>query len=377
MRRSLSGACLTALTTLVATGVSHADVTMEQRMTVEGAGLMSAANMSGTTRTTISGEHSRSDSDLQLQSRVVRMLAHGAGGPSADIVLLDQDKIYHLDLKKKTYSETTFAELRNRFQQATEQTKENPQQNPQPVDDSQCEWLDPKVQVNQTGEKATIAGFEAQRLTISASQPCKNRKTGAICEMALGLDEWLAPQFTAGEEASRFQRAYAQKMGFDTAYSRDVSERAQKLFARYKGVWSELATKMKDVKGYPVKMSFALAFGGQQCKDNNAGTQQTADESSSQSSQSPPTSPGGLVGQLGGKLAGALLHRKKEPPADKSSGDATAAANATAAPASALPPGLVPLVTLTSELVSVSQEAVSPAVFALPADFKKVDEGRK
>lgn len=378
MPKSMPAAHVTAFLTLAAAVAAHADVTLEQRMTVEGTGLMSAGNMSGTTRTTISGDRSRSDSDIQLQSRFVRMLAHGAGGPSADIVRLDQDKIYHLDLNKKTYTETTFEELRSQFQHAMDQAKQNPQQSPQPVDESQCEWLDPKVQVNKTGEKATIAGFEAERLTISASQPCKNKKTGAICEVALGLDEWLAAQFTAGAEATRFQRAYAEKMGFDTAYSRDISERAQQMFARYKGVWSELATKMKDVKGYPVKMSFAFAFGGQQCKDNNAATQQTADDTSSQKTESPPTTPGGLAGQLGGKIAGALFHRKKEQPAaaDASTGSAGTGTAGTAA-AAALPPGLLPLVTISSELVSVSTDAASPAVFDVPADFHKVDQGRK
>ena len=58
-----------------------ADVTVENRIAVTGTGIMSAGNMSGTTKTTISGERSRSDSDIQLQSKVVRMFAHGAVGP--------------------------------------------------------------------------------------------------------------------------------------------------------------------------------------------------------------------------------------------------------------------------------------------------------
>ncbi len=381
MPKSMHGARASAFTlTLVLSGISHADVTLEQRMSVQGTGLMSAGNMSGTTKTTISGERSRSDSDIQLQSRFVRMLAHGAGGPSADIVRLDQDKIYHLDLNKKTYTETTFEELRAQLQHAMDQAKDNPQASPQPVDESKCEWLDPKVQVNRTGEKATVAGFEAERLMISASQPCRNKDTGAICEVALGLDEWLAPQFSAGAEATRFHREYAQKMGFDTAaYSRDVSERAQQLFSRYKGIWSELAGKMKDVKGYPVKMSFAFGFGGAQCKDSNSASQQAAASDSGEKSAPASPTAGGLAGQLGGKLAGALFHRKKDEPAAQpadSTGTTPGTTGTTPAatgPATALPTGLIPLVTLTSELVSVSTDTASPGVFEIPPDFKKVE----
>ena len=82
-----------AFTLTFVASVALADVTVQQKISVEGAGLMSAGNMSGTTKTAISGQRSRTDSDIQLQSRLVRMLAHRAVGPTAEIVSLDQDKI--------------------------------------------------------------------------------------------------------------------------------------------------------------------------------------------------------------------------------------------------------------------------------------------
>ena len=54
--------------------------------------------------------------------------------------------------------------------------------------------------------------------------------------------------------------------------------------------------------------------------------------------------------------------------------DAPAAGDpSAAAPAAALPDGLVPLITMTSELVSVSTAGVSADVFEVPADFKKTE----
>ena len=355
--------------TLIAS-VALADVTIENHIAVTGTGIMSAGNMSGTTKTTISGERSRSDSDLQLQSKVVRMFAHGAVGPTAEIVRLDQDKIDHLDLNKKQYTEQTFEELRARLQKALDQTKDNNQGQAQdaqkPMDDSKCEWLDPKVDVRRTGEKATYAGYEAERLTITASQPCKDKDTGAICEVALSLDEWLAPGLTANTEVDKFHRAYAQKMGLDLTAGRggfgggDINQRAQSMFGRYQGVWSEIVAKTKDVKGYPVKTSFAFAFGGTQCKGVQS-QQQQADSGG----DSTPATPGGLAGAMAGKL-GSMFHKKQA--------DAPAAGDpSAAAPAAALPDGLVPLITMTSELVSVSTAGVSADVFEVPADFKKTE----
>jgi hypothetical protein len=356
--------------------VASADVTTQQRISIDGIGGMSIANMAGTTTTIISGERSRTESDLQLQSKLVRMLARGAAGPHVDIVRLDEDKIDHLDVNKKEYTETTFEQMRAQMQKAMDQaaskpTKEEPR--PSNVDDSKCEWSDPKAEVKKTGEKGTFAGYDAERLTITASQACKDKDSGSVCEFVLSLDEWLAPKFESSAEALKYQRAYAQKMGLGTAStSKDLSERAQAMFGRYKGIWSEVAAKTKDMKGYPVKTSFSFAIGGPQCKsdNNNQSSDSTANNSNSNSNSnsgdSTASSPAALAGQIGGKLAG-MFHKKSDnpPPADTSASAPPAA--------SALPPGMTPLMTMSSELVSVSTAAVDPGVFQVPADFKKVE----
>ena len=367
--RIVAGAAGAFTLTFVAS-VALADVTVQQKISVEGAGLMSAGNMSGTTKTAISGQRSRTDSDIQLQSRIVRMLAHRAVGPTAEIVSLDQDKIDRLDMTRKQYTETTFEELKARLQNAMDKSQEGQeraQDSQKPMDDSKCEWLEPKADVKRTGEKTTVAGFQAERLTIVASQPCKDKETGAICEVALALDEWLAPKFTAREEEEKFHRAYAQKMGLDLSSGRggpfgggDINQRAQSMFGRYSGIWTEIAGKMKDVKGYPVKMSFSFAFGGAQCKNAQSKQQQSSDSDDSGSG-------GGLAGAVAGKLGG-LFNRKK----NDSSGDAAAQQGQPAAP-NVLPNGLVPIITMSSELLSVSTDSVSSAAFDIPGDFKKVE----
>lgn len=330
------------------TSAAFADVTVEHKIAVQGSGMMSAGNMTGTTKTAISGERSRTDSDIQLQSRLVRMLAHRAVGPTAEIVLLDQDKIDRLDLTRKQYTEQTFEELRAHLQKALDKSQaKQDADNQKPIDDSKCEWLEPKADLKRTGEKATYAGYEAERVTITASQPCKDKETGAICEVALSMDEWLAAGFTANAEAEKFHRAYAQKIGLGSSYGNgDINQRAQSMFGRYQGIWGEIVAQLKDLKGYPVKTSFAFAFGGEQCKNAPTQQQQSADNGG-----------GSLSGQVAGKL-GSLFHRKKD--------DASAGTDTTTVPG-----GLVPIITMTSELVSVSTASVSADQFVVPADFKK------
>jgi hypothetical protein len=200
--------------------------------------------------------------------------------------------------------------------------------------------------VKRTGERASIAGFNAERLTIVATQACTDKKTGQVCEFGLALDQWLAPDFDAGQETLAYQRAYAEKMGFTAAASRDFAERAQSMFGRYQSLLTEIASKTRDVKGHPVKASFSLGVGGPQC------------QSSQQAQASGSTSSPGLGGALGGALGG-MFGKKKE-----------------AQPATTPPPttinGLTALMTVSTELLSVQRNAADPAIFDVPAGYKKV-----
>jgi len=331
--------------------VAHADITTEERVTVSGPGGMKMLNMSGTTVTTIAGDRARTDSNLQFESGMLRAFARGAGQTS-EIVRLDQDKIYELHPPKKTYSEATFAERRAQLQQSMQKMQESQdsqQQAATGVDESKCEWSDPKAEVIRSGEKATIAGYQAERVVINASQTCTDKESGQACDFGLTLDQWLAPGFEDAQETLAYQKAYAEKLGLTATASRDFAERAQTMFGRYKGIWSEVAAKTRDLKGHPVKASFGLGMGGPQCQNaKQAGA-----------SGDSPSSVGGAIGNALGGLLG--KKKKEQQPASTT-------------PPAATPNGLVPLMTVSTELVSVNRNAVDPQTFEVPAEYKKVTD---
>lgn len=344
--RALLGGAIAAVFTMTA----QADVTIEERMSISGAGLMKMANMNGTTTTRISGQRARTDSNLQFESGLMRTLARGVG-ESTEIVRLDQDKMYSVNNNKKTYSETTFAEQRARFEQTTNQMRDAQAQQQRAtsgVDESQCEWSEPKADVQRSGEQATIAGFQAERVTVTATQSCKLKDSDQVCDFGLVLDQWVAPDFTASAEAQAYQRAFAEKLGLGATASRDFAERAESMFGAYEGLWKEIATKMRDVNSYPVRLSFGLGVGGPQCQN----TQQMQAAGGQQS----PTSIGGA---LGGALGG--LFGKKKAPAPEA-----------AVPVAPLPNGLMPLMSMSTELISVSNDSIDPQSFEPPAGYKKV-----
>lgn len=358
-RRIPTRALLAGALAAILSNAAQADVIIAERMNISGAGMMKMANMNGTTTTSISGQRARTDSNLHFESGLIQKLAHGAGGDSTEIVRLDEDKMYSIDNSKKTYTETTFAEARAQMAKMSQQTQEaqaTQQQRASGVDDSQCEWSEPQSYVIRSGEKTTIGGYQAERVTATALQSCKDKKTGQVCDFGMVFDQWVAPDFKASEEVQAYQRAFAQKVGLGTAGSRDFAERAESMFGRYKGMWGEVSNQMRNVKGYPVKLSFALGVGGPQCQstqDKQAGGQQPSTSSSA-----------GLGQALGGAIGG-MFGKKKVAPAPDAG-----------APPAQLPGGLVPLMGMSTELVSVSTDKIDPQSFEPPTGYKKVAAGQ-
>jgi hypothetical protein len=337
----------------------QADVTISRSTSITGVGAMAVANMTGTSKTTISGNKSRTDDETKMQSKVVGFLARNTTGPSAEIVLLDQDTLYHVNFNKKEYTETTFEQMRAQMQKAQDQLSSNGDKSqPSAVDQSKCEWLPPSADVNKTGEKAQIAGYDSERVIVTAKQPCKDKDTGSICEVALVLDQWLSTGFAENAEARQFYKAYAAKMGLDLSSPQDASQKAKAMFSQYKGIWTEVAAKMQNVKGYPVRSGFTLALGGPQCKDsrsNQAQASQTDDSSGGS---------GNLAGAVAGKLGG-LFHKKSD--------DAETPSAAPPGTPVVLPAGDVALMTVSSQLVSISTDTASADAFTVPANFKKIE----
>jgi len=344
-------------------GIGRADVTIVRSTSVTGVGAMALGNQSGSTTTIISGDKSRTQTDVKMQSKLVGFLARGAVGPTAEIVLLDDDKLYHLNISKKEYTETSFEQIKAQMQKATDQMSQSQDSNnkqPAAVDQSKCVWLPAKVSVAKTGEKAAYGGYDSERVIITASQPCQDKDTGSICEVALVLDQWLAPGFTESPEIRKYYTAYAAKMGMDAAGLQDMTQKAKGMFSQYQGIWTEVAAKMQGMKGYAVKSGFTLALGGTQCKDPKA--QQA--QSNQPDSTPTPTSPSDLAGAVAGKLGG-LFHKKQD------DADSSAAQPVSAVTPVPLPPGDVALMTVTSQLVSISTDSVGADAFVVPADFKK------
>jgi|tagenome__1003787_1003787.scaffolds.fasta_scaffold20671960_2 hypothetical protein len=145
------------------------------------------------------------------------------------IVDLSEEKVYDLDMKKKTYTVTTFEELRRRMRESAEKAeketqKEEPgqaQQEEKPKKEYEIDF-----DVKDTGQKKQVAGYDTHETIATVTV----REKGKTLEDAGGLvmttDMWLGPKIPALKELVDFDIKYAKALEGPEAYAMSAEQMA-------------------------------------------------------------------------------------------------------------------------------------------------------
>jgi hypothetical protein len=240
-------------------------------------------------------------------------------------------------MKKKTYTVTTFEELRRRMREAEERAqKEASRETPGKKEEAQKPTKEYEIDfdVKDTGQKKAIAGYDAHETVVTITV----REKGKTLEEAGGLvmtnNVWLGPKIPQMRELSDFDIKYWKQLQGPEAVAMSAEQMAAVL-AMFPLVGKAMARMQKDgdkLAGTPLDTT--TTFESVMSKDQL--TQAQASSSSSGSS-------GG--GGIGGLLAKKIM--KKEEPKARST-----------------------IFTMHHEVLEVSTSVVPPDV-AIPADFKE------
>jgi hypothetical protein len=231
-------------------------------VTVEAGGSMSFMNSTGTVTTAISGNRGRTENRMESDSKLMKTFAKNVN--TATVVLLEDEKMLNLISDKKTWSEVTFEQMRQQMDQGMAQMDEMQSGGALPVDEDECQWSEPVVNVQKTRNSEKFAGIKAKQTLITASQSCTVQETGKTCEMTWNLEYWNAKRMPGRDEALAFQEGMAQAMGGDELLAlAKVNTRG--VLGMFKGGWDEVLAESGDIEGYPVKTVMSLAMGGEQC----------------------------------------------------------------------------------------------------------------
>jgi hypothetical protein len=273
---------------------------------------------------------------------------------TGQIVDLTEEKIYNLDLKKKRYTVTTFADLRRQLEEARAKAREEAAKAPasekaEPAAQQNEAQMDVDFEVKKTGEKKDINGFSTSQSIMTITVREKGKTLQQSGGMVLTSDMWLTPSIPAMKEIIDFRLKYAQLLYgpvLEGASAQDMAS-AMAMYPMMKPALDKMAAESKKMQGAPILTTTTIDL--VKSADQVASEQASAGSSKS-SSSAPPTSLGGLIGGFGRRAA---QKKAAEQPADGPKDRAT-------------------IMTTTHEVLKVAT-TVAPEDVAIPAGFK---EGR-
>jgi len=386
-----AAAALTVLPT-----AARADVTVAQKTSMSLAGIN--IDIDSVERT--AADRQRTDSNVRCHG-FLSLFCHNVEG--GKIVRLDRRVEWQLQPTKKSYTEQPFptAEERAQAQKELEAAMEEMKKCPMPQsqnasqrspDTSHCQMSAPVLNVTATDEHATILGHDARKTSVVMSQTCTDSQTGDVCEFDYGFETWLtADEISGAGERTAFVKKYLEAQGLDPN-NPQLQRSIRQLMAPYADALRQLQGKAADLKGYPLRTTFYMAFGGPHCGKAKEAAQQQASSGDggglSMHSIASHALAGGFAGlfhrgaaaihtdSAGGAAAAGAANQAADPAAGAAANSMTAqspsagnsAASSTAGAASAS--GLVRMVSLTTETTSVDTSSIPSDQFEIPSDWK-------
>lgn len=134
---------------------------------------------------------------------------------SGQIVDLSEEKIYDLDVKKKTYTVTTFDELRQQMREAREKAekevekeaeKEPGGQQQEPGEKGKEVEVD--FDVKETGQKKQIAGYDTREVVMTVTVREKGKTLDQGGGLVLTANNWFGPEIPAMKDVIDFEMRY-------------------------------------------------------------------------------------------------------------------------------------------------------------------------
>jgi hypothetical protein len=217
---------------------------------------------------------------------------------TGEIVDLSEEKIYKLDMKKKTYEVITFEQLRQQMREAREKAQKQASEQ-QGKEEKQPEKGQPQKEyevdfnVKETGQKKQLAGYDTREviMTVTVREKGKTLEEGG--GLVMNVDSWLGPQIPAMKEVAEFELKYWRQLQGPDAMGMSPEQMAMVLamYPAFKQAADRLQKESPKLQGTP--LASTTTVDGVKSKE----------EAAQQTSESAPKSIGGLGGMLARKMA--------------------------------------------------------------------------
>jgi hypothetical protein len=250
------------------------------------------------------------------------------------IVDLSEEKVYTVDVKKKEYRVTTFAELRAEYEKAKADAEKRAAE-AKPEEKAELEQagkeLEFDVKVDETGQRRTIAGQNTREVVLTIAGREKGKTLEQSGGFVLTSAMWLGPKIDALDELHQFELRFI-KAVYGESFAADMQQMAglMALYPSFKEMASRMQSEGGKLNGTP--LASAVTFE----------TVRSEEQMKAAQSNQPSGASGGIGGMLGRRIMGG---RNQPQPRSK-------------------------VLTTTSETLSIDT-SVSDADVAIPAGFKE------
>ena len=266
---------------------------------------------------------------------------------NGQIVDLAEEKIYELDVRKKTYTVMTFAELRRRMEEARKKAEadaakvkeEKPAKEEKSPPDQTGKEIEVDFSVKETGQRKAINGFDTHQAIMTIAFREKGKTLEQAGGMVITSDIWLAPRIAAMQEIAEFELRYARALQGPMVTGASPEEMAAAL-----AMYPMLKDGLVRMRAEGVKLD-GTAILTTTTVEAVKSEEQMAAEKKSAEAESRPSASGGVGGLVGG-LARRATKGREEPKARAT------------------------FMTVTSEVLKVTTD-VAAADMALPAGFRE------
>ena len=205
------------------------------------------------------------------------------------IVDLKEEKVYELDIKKKSYQVITFEELRRRMREAQEKAeKETPKEEKEPQQDKPAREMEVDFDVKETGQTKTIAGHDTREVVMTVTVREKGRTLDEGGGMVMTSNSWMAKTIPAMKELADFELRYWKAIAPEASgMSAEQMAAVMAMYPMLKRAMERLKAEGTKLEGTP--LATTTVFEAVKSKEQMA-------------QQSEQSSGGGLSGMLARKM---------------------------------------------------------------------------
>jgi hypothetical protein len=213
---------------------------------------------------------------------------------SGEIIDLAEEKIYQLDMNRKSYKVVTFAQMRRQLEEARQRAEKQAARD----ESKQKQEFEIDFDAKESGQRRTINGYECREVVMTITVRQKGKTLEQAGGMVMKSNLWLTPEVAAAKEVADFDRRYWEKLygGLGLGGADEQMMTAMALFPGLKEAMEKMGTENVNLHG--TQILTLMTVDSVPSKEQAAQQQKRKEESESS---------GGLLGGLRGRFG-----RKKD-----------------------------------------------------------------